>query len=54
MNQYDPFWREEDENRVIEMEKWYEEDGRSNPSHPMHALYTNLFKKYGKRSNSES
>ena len=54
MSQYDPFWKEEDERRVLEMEKWYEEDNRSDPSHPLHALYTNLNEKYGKRSNSKS
>ena len=54
MSQYDPFWKEEDERRVLEMEQWYEKDGRPDPSHPLHALYTNLNKKYGKRSNSES
>ena len=51
MSQYDPFWKEEDERRVLEMEQWYEKDGRSDPSHPMHALYTDLNRKYGKRSN---
>ena len=54
MSQYDPFWKEEDERRVLEMEQWYEKDGRSDLSHPLHALYTNLNKKYGKRSNPES
>ena len=54
MSQYDPFWKEEDEKRVLEMEKWYELDNRSDPSHPLHALYTGLNEKYGKRSNSES
>ena len=51
MSQYDPFWKEEDERRVLEMEQWYQKDGRSDPSHPLHDLYTNLNKKYGKKFN---
>ena len=54
MSQYDPFWKEEDERRVLEMELWYEKDERADYAHPLHALYTGLNEKYGKRSNPKS
>ena len=40
-----PDWKQrltEDEARVKRMDIWYKEDGRNNPSHPKHGLYTGL------------
>ena len=39
---YQPEWRKEDEQRVINMERWYILDGRHRPDHPKHGLYTGL------------
>ena len=36
----------EEQQRQQRLEQWYEEDGRSDKSHPMHALYTGLAEKY--------
>lgn len=32
----------EEQKRQDRLESWYEQDGRSDKSHPMHALYTGL------------
>lgn len=29
------------------LDAWYEQDGRHEPSHPMHCLYTGLAEQYG-------
>lgn len=29
-----------------QLEAWYEQDGRHDPGHPMHALYTGLAEQY--------
>lgn len=29
------------------LEEWYEMDGRHDPAHPMHCLYTGLMARYG-------
>ena len=42
MSMYQPEWRKEDEQRVINMERWYILDGRHRPDHPKHGLYTGL------------
>ena len=39
---YKPEWRKEDEQRVLDMERWYVFDGRHLPDNPMHGLYTGL------------
>jgi len=44
---YDPKWRIEDERRQKWLEHCYQNDGRHNPKHPMHALYTGLIEKWG-------
>lgn len=31
------------------LEAWYEEDGRQDPGHPMHCLYTGLANKFGQQ-----
>lgn len=28
------------------LDRWYEEDGRHEPDHPLHSLYTGLAEKY--------
>ena len=53
MTDYDPSWIEEDKKRVIQMNEWYELDGRSNPSHPFHSLFTGLNGKYGEKEVSK-
>ena len=35
--------------RQERLESWYEQDGRSDKSHPMHALYTGLAEKYAQK-----
>ena len=35
-------WIKENHNRVKLMKIWYTEDGRDNPEHPMHGLFTGL------------
>ena len=42
MSMYKPEWRKEDEQRVLDMERWYVLDGRHLPDNPMHGLYTGL------------
>jgi len=42
MSMYKPEWRKEDEQRVINMERWYVLDGRHRPDHPKHGFYTGL------------
>ena len=32
--------------RQAQLEAWYEADGRTDPSHPMHSLYTGLAETY--------
>lgn len=32
--------------RQAQLEAWYEADGRTDPSHPMHGLYTGLAETY--------
>lgn len=32
------------------LEAWYEADGRHDPAHPMHSLYTGLADKYGQQA----
>lgn len=29
------------------LESWYLKDGRDNPEHPLHSVYTGLAEKYG-------
>jgi hypothetical protein len=36
----------EEQRRQDRLESWYEQDGRSDKNHPMHALYTGLAGKY--------
>ena len=38
--------RHDDQVRQDQLEGWYEADGRHEPSHPMHSLYTGLRQKY--------
>jgi len=45
---YDPTWRIEDERRQEWLERCYQNDGRRNPDHPKHSLYTGLIEKWGK------
>ena len=42
MSFYKPEWRKEDEQRMLNMERWYVLDGRHLPDNPMHGLYTGL------------
>ena len=35
-----------DQARIDFLEKLYLEDGRDNPEHPMHCLYTGLYRQY--------
>ena len=35
--------------RQERLDSWYEQDGRSDKSHPMYALYTGLAEKYAKK-----
>tara|TARA_R100000458_G_C8154959_1_gene161251 strand:+ start:478 stop:684 length:207 start_codon:yes stop_codon:yes gene_type:complete len=35
-------WREENMQRVLNMDRWYVLDGRHRKNHPMHGLYTGL------------
>jgi len=37
-------WNEENKRRVKLLSIWYLEDGRDNPEHPQHGLYTGLAK----------
>ena len=50
---YKAEWRKEDEKRNKLMDIWYLEDGRKNPNHPMHGIYTGLAEKYKNRQNEE-
>ena len=50
---YKPEWRLEDMKRVKLLNIWYLEDGRNNPEHPQHALFTGLAQKYKNRHNLE-
>ena len=45
---YQPEWREEDENRMAELERLYHLDGRQHlpNGHPLHMTYTGLWEKY--------
>jgi len=36
----------EDQERQQKLEELYEKDGRHDPSHPMHCLYTGLWQEY--------
>jgi hypothetical protein len=36
----------EEQKRQDQLDSWYEQDGRSDKSHPMHSLYTGLADKY--------
>ena len=49
---YKPEWRKEDEQRVLDMERWYVLDGRHLPDNPMHGIYTGLAAK-GKELDGE-
>lgn len=42
MNLYKPEWREEDKQRVLDMDRWYILDGRHLKKHKLHGLYTGL------------
>lgn len=44
---YDHKWRQEDEQRIVWLEKLYGSDGRRSKAHPMHGLYTGLVEKWG-------
>lgn len=35
------------------LDSWYEADGRHDPGHPMHALYTGLAEKYAQQGAAE-
>jgi hypothetical protein len=35
--------------RQERLDSWYEQDGRSDKSHPMYALYTGLAEKYAQK-----
>ena len=35
-------WIKDNQNRVKLLHIWYKEDGRDNPEHPMHGLFTGL------------
>lgn len=39
---YMPEWNDEDHARMLRMEELYKADGRDNPDHPFHMLYTGL------------
>lgn len=52
MSMYQPEWRKEDEQRVLDMERWYVLDGRHLPDNPMHGFYTGLAAK-GKELDGE-
>lgn len=43
---YKTEWRKEDELRVISLDCLYLIDGRQDPDHPQHSLYTGLWLKY--------
>ena len=43
MNLYKSEWREEDRQRLLNMQRWYVLDGRHLKDHKMHGLYTGLF-----------
>ena len=40
----------EQEARQALLDSWYEQDGRHDPAHPDHCLYTGLAEKYGQRA----
>ena len=42
MNLYKPEWREEDKQRVLDMDRWYILDGRHLKKHKLHGRYTGL------------
>ncbi len=52
MSMYQPEWRKEDEQRVLDMERWYVFDGRHRPDNPLHGVYTGLAAK-GKQLDEE-
>lgn len=49
---YNPDWREEDMQRVVEMDRWYQLDKRYLKSHKYHGLFTGLAQK-GKKLDSK-
>jgi hypothetical protein len=40
-----------DQQTQEQLDAWYEQDGRSDKSHPLHAVYTGLAEKYRGTSN---
>ena len=58
MSMYQPEWRKEDEQRVLDMERWYVFDGRHRKTlpdgsdNPLHGVYTGLAAK-GKQLDDE-
>ena len=42
---YNPNWLKEDQQRVIDMDRWDQLDGRHKANHPLHGLYTGLAEK---------
>tara|TARA_Y100001973_G_scaffold46219_1_gene68910 strand:+ start:342 stop:524 length:183 start_codon:yes stop_codon:yes gene_type:complete len=50
---YDTRWIKEDEKRMKLLNIWYLEDGRNNPDHPQHGVFTGLAEKYKNRQNVE-
>jgi len=44
----------EEQRRQDRLDAWYEQDGRNDKSHPLHALYTNLADKYMKEGQGDA
>ena len=54
---YKSEWRQEDRQRVLDMDRWYVLDGRHHKDHKQHGLYTGLAKigpKLDKKNNLET